>query len=142
MNLFKKLTNRILIISSGFLIIIIGILYSIYLYQTENKELGCGNKTPEFVCGNASSNFSEETQKGKEIFNSNCAACHKLYKNMTGTALSNIDSTKLWNWITEKNKKADSTKFNEMKIDYHKIMWNIRLDETQLNELYKYTKTE
>ena len=122
MNLFKKLTNRILIISSGFLIVVIGISYIIYWSQNKTTEFVCGTKTPEFVCGNASSNLSEKAQKGKEIFNSNCAACHKLHSKITGPALAKIDSTKLWNWMTEKNHKADSTKISEMKIDYHKIM--------------------
>lgn len=140
MNLIKKFTNRILIVISGFLIFVIGILF--FLYWNQNKELGCATKTTESVCGNNSSNLSEKAQKGKVIFNSNCAACHRLYMNVTGPALSKIDSTKLWNWLTEKNEKADSTKFSEMKIDYHKIMWSKNFDEAQLTELYEYTKTQ
>jgi hypothetical protein len=59
---------------------------------------------------------------------------------MTGPALSKIDSTKLWNWLTEKNTKADTTKFSKIKIDYHKIMWSKSLTNTQLNDLHEYIK--
>ena len=142
MNLFKKVTNRILIISCGFLIVMIGISFFLYLHHNENKEFVSGTKTPEFICGTSSSNLSATAQKGKELFNSNCAACHKLNKNMTGPALSKVDSIQLWNWMTEKNEKADSTKFSELKIDYHKIMWNVRLNKTELNQLYEYVKAE
>nr|WP_162141182.1 c-type cytochrome [Flavobacterium indicum] len=134
----QKKTNRILIISSGLLVIVIGFLYFLYWRENKNKEFICGTKMPEIVCGNTS--FSEKTKKGKELFNINCAACHKLYMNMTGPALSKIDSTKLWNWMTEKNEKADSTKFSEIKIDYHKIMWSKNFGDEQLTELYEYTK--
>lgn len=139
MNLFNKSIFRILIITSGFIIVVIGIS-CFYYWNNRNKEFVCRIEVPEFVCGNASTNLSEKALKGKEIFNSNCTACHKLNKNMTGPALSKIDSTKLWNWLTEKNTKADTTKFSKMKIDYHKIMWSKSLTETQLNELYEYTK--
>jgi len=121
MNIFNKSIFRILLITSGFIIFVIGIS-CFYYWNNRNKEFVCRIEVPEFVCGNASTNLSEKALKGKEIFNSNCAACHNLKKNMTGPALSKIDSTKLWNWLTEKNTNADTTKFSKIKIDYHKIM--------------------
>ncbi|MFM9987701.1 c-type cytochrome [Flavobacterium sp.] len=142
MNTFNKSIYRILIITSGFIIVVIGIICFYFWNIKSNNEFVCGSIEPEFVCGNASINLSEKAKKGKEIFNSNCAACHKLNKNITGPALSKIDSTKLWNWLTEKITKADTTMFSKMKIDYHKMMWNKSLNETQLNELYEYTKNE
>lgn len=139
MNIFNKSIFRILLITSGFIIFVIGIS-CFYYWNNRNKEFVCRIEVPEFVCGNASTNLSEKALKGKEIFNSNCAACHNLNKNMTGPALSKIDSTKLWNWLTEKNTKADTTKFSKMKIDYHKIMWSKSLTNTQLNDLHEYIK--
>jgi cytochrome c2 len=139
MNIFNKSIFRILLITSGFIIFVIGIS-CFYYWNNRNKEFVCRIEVPEFVCGNASTNLSEKALKGKEIFNSNCAACHNLKKNMTGPALSKIDSTKLWNWLTEKNTKADTTKFSKMKIDYHKIMWSKSLTNTQLNDLHEYIK--
>jgi cytochrome c2 len=139
MNIFNKSIFRILLITSGFIIFVIGIS-CFYYWNNRNKEFVCRIEVPEFVCGNASTNLSEKALKGKEIFNSNCAACHNLKKNMTGPALSKIDSIKLWNWLTEKNTKADTTKFSKIKIDYHKIMWSKSLTNTQLNDLHEYIK--
>ena len=139
MNIFNKSIFRILLITSGFIIFVIGIS-CFYYWNNRNKEFVCQIEVPEFVCGNASTNLSEKALKGKEIFNSNCAACHNLKKNMTGPALSKIDSTKLWNWLTEKNTKADTTTFSKIKIDYHKIMWSKSLTNTQLNDLHEYIK--
>ena len=140
MNLIKKLTKRILIITSGFLILVIGFLFILYSNYNQKEKFVCGTKTPESLCGNSSLELSEKAHKGKEIFNTNCAACHKLHMNMTGPALFEIDSTKLWNWLTEKNGKADSTKLSEMKIDYHKNLWNKSFGDEQLTELFEYTK--
>ena len=137
----NKLTNRILIISSGFLILSIGISYFLYSFS-EPKYFVCGTETPEFICGTVSPNLSENAQKGKQIFNANCASCHKLSKNMTGPALAKTDSTLLWNWMTLKNYKLDSTKFREMGIDFHKNQWGKTLNTSEINELYEYTNLE
>lgn len=141
MNLFKKLTNRILIISSGFLILVIGISYFLYNIN-QPKYLVCGTEMPEFVCGTVSPNLTENARKGKQIFNANCAACHKLTKNMTGPALAKTDSTRLWKWMTIKNEKIDSSKIKELGIDYHKNLWGKSLELSELNELYEYIKAE
>jgi cytochrome c551/c552 len=50
-----------------------------------------------------------ESQIGKSVFQSKCARCHLIEKNMTGPALMNIkdrwsDSTQLYSWI--KNSQA------------------------------------
>ena len=139
MNSFKKLTNRILILSSGFLIIVIGISYFLY-GMNEQKQFVCGTETPEFFCGTV--NLSENARNGKQIFNANCAACHKLNKNMTGPALAKTDSTRLWNWMTLKKEKIDSSKINELGIDYHRNLWGKSLEQAELNELYEYIKAE
>ncbi|MFD1015018.1 c-type cytochrome [Winogradskyella rapida] len=141
MNLFKKLTNRILIISSGFLILVIGISYFLYNIS-QPTYLVCGTETPEFVCGTVSPNLTENAQKGKQIFNANCAACHKLTKNMTGPALAKTDSTLLWKWMTIKNEKIDSSKIKELGIDYHRNLWGKSLKSSELNEIYEYMKAE
>ena len=83
----KKLTNRILTISSGFLILTIGISFFVYNLN-QPQYLVCGTETPEFVCGTVSPNLNKNARKGKQIFNANCASCHKLTKNMTGPALA------------------------------------------------------
>lgn len=137
----KKLTNRILIISSGFLILTIGISYFLYS-ANEPKRLVCGTETPEFICGTVSPNLTENGRIGKQIFNANCAACHKLNKNMTGPALAKTDSTLLWNWMSLNNKKIDSSKISELGIDYHRNLWSKSLNSTELNGLYEYINAE
>ncbi|RIA10207.1 cbb3-type cytochrome c oxidase subunit III [Flavobacteriaceae bacterium MAR_2010_72] len=137
----KKLTNRILIISCGFLISIIGISYFLYSFK-EPKTLGCGTESPEFGCGTSLTDLTESAKMGKQIFNINCAACHMLNKNMTGPALAKTDSTLLWNWMTLNNLKIDSTKFSEMGIDYHKNLWGKTLNSTEINGLYEYINAE
>lgn len=47
--------------------------------------------------------FAQDPAKGKELFNANCAACHKLDKKMTGPALRGVadkyDKEWLYKWI-------------------------------------------
>lgn len=137
----KKLTNRILIISSGLLILTIGISYVLYSFNKPTN-LGCGTETPEFYCGTVSPKLTENGRIGKQIFNANCAACHKLNKNMTGPALAKTDSTLLWNWMTLNNKKIDSSKISEFGIDYHRNLWSKSLNSTELKGLYEYINAE
>ena len=137
----KKLTNRILILSSGFLILTIGISYVLFSFNKPTN-LGCGTETPEFFCGTVSPELTENGRVGKQIFNANCAACHKLNKNMTGPALAKTDSTLLWNWMTLNNKQIDSSKISELGIDYHKNLWSKSLNSTELNGLYEYINAD
>jgi len=125
----KKLTNRILIISSGFLILTIGVSYFLYSFN-EPKYLVCGTETPEFICGTVSENLSENAVEGKKLFNANCAACHKLDKNMTGPALRGILSSREFpyeNYVFDFITKEDS--LNKINDKYTKV----------LNEEYNYT---
>lgn len=65
-----------------------------------------------FFCGTRSFNSYSygEASIGKGIFNTNCAACHKLDKRMTGPALRGItqkyDSITLYNYIQDKPTKS------------------------------------
>ena len=137
----KKLTNRILIISSGFLILTLGISYVLYSFN-QPKNLVCGTETPEFICGTVSPELTENGRIGKQIFNANCASCHKLNKNMTGPGLAKTDSTLIWNWMTLNNKRIDSLKIKELGIDYHRKQWSKSLSSTELNGLYEYINAD
>ncbi|MEY8847382.1 c-type cytochrome [Psychroserpens sp. XS_ASV72] len=137
----RKLTNRILIISSGILILTIGISFFLYSYSKQ-KRFVCGTETPEFYCGTVSPELTESGLIGKQIFNTNCAACHKLNMNITGPALAKTDSTLLWNWMTLNNQKIDSSKFNELGIDYHRNLWSKSINSTELNGLYEFINAE
>ena len=56
-----------------------------------------------FVLVTSLSAFSQDAAKGKEIFNTNCAACHKLDGKATGPALRDVaakyDKEWLYKWI-------------------------------------------
>lgn len=67
-------------------IIVGGLFVLFFSLTTSYQQPGCGVKEFEPFCGTI--NLSENASKGKQIFNTNCAACHKLNKDMTGPALS------------------------------------------------------
>lgn len=54
----------------------------------------------------------KDSTKGKKLFNSNCAACHKLHKKLIGPALGNISERRKLSWTVEfiKDSKALMTK--------------------------------
>ena len=82
----KSVTNKIIFLTSIFLILTIGIVVFVYS-QAERNEFVCVTEIPQPICGNT---FSKEAQEGKNLFNANCAACHKLYKKMVGPSLKGL----------------------------------------------------
>src|SRR5690606_22897862 len=56
-----------------------------------------------FVLTFSTGSFAQDVAKGKELFNANCAACHKLDANSTGPALRGVvdrhPTEWLHNWI-------------------------------------------
>lgn len=137
MKLFKKAAYRILLISSLFLILAICISYMVYSYN-KTIYVVCGNQAPVFFCGTPTPNYTEKASKGKQVFNANCASCHKLHKRITGPALAKTDSTLFWNWLTQKNSKLNKVEFNKMGMDYHKNLWGKTLTQNEISELYEY----
>jgi len=91
MSLLKKITNQITLFTSVFIFLIIIIVYFLNS-KIGNTDLGCGTTTPVLFCGNVTSS-SPNAAEGKKLFNSNCAACHKLDKVMTGPALRGISES-------------------------------------------------
>ena len=68
--------------------------------------------------------FSQDAAKGKEIFNANCAACHKLDAKSTGPALRGVeakyDKEWLYKWIKNSGELIKSGDFNYLSGDYGK----------------------
>lgn len=52
-----------------------------------------------FVLSFSMTSFAQDAAKGKELFNSNCAACHKLDKDMTGPALRGVAERRDAEWL-------------------------------------------
>lgn len=76
-----------------------------------------------FVLTFSTGAFAQDAAKGKELFNANCAACHKLDANSTGPALRGVAERRSTDWLHKwiknssgliKSGDADAVKlFNE-----------------------------
>lgn len=130
--------KSIIVYSTVFIVLTLGITF-IIIKINQPQELNCATPDPIPFCG-TNANASGKAVEGKQLFNSNCAACHSLDRKLTGPALRNIDSLQLFHWLTYKNEKLDTTKMDEMKIDYHKIMWGKRFSEIDIKQLFEYCK--
>lgn len=130
-----KRIKQILLSSITIIVLLVGlILYQIKTYVPPNPE--CRIALPFF--GTPSLNLTDNQTKGKEIYNSNCAACHKLDAKSTGPALRNKDSLVFVKWMIEKNHKIDSTKIEKLGLDYHRTMFKDYLNEENLPLLIDY----
>lgn len=130
----KRLRIYIFIFS---ILTFLSVIFIVFTIQNNEQKLNCATPEPTLICGTIS--FTENENKGKEIFNSNCAACHKLYKEATGPALSNIDSIKLKTWLISKN-QIDTTKVKPFKKEYHLITFSNHLNDEDVESLYEYLK--
>lgn len=54
-----------------------------------------------FFVSITSSSFALDVAKGKEIFNANCAACHKLDAKVVGPALRDVSSRRSKEWLNK-----------------------------------------
>lgn len=127
--------RRILLYSITLITIIVGlILYQIKTYVPPPSIC----RIPVPFCGTFNPVLTENATKGKEIFNSNCAACHKLDARSTGPALRNIDSLVFTKWMIAKNHKIDSTKIYKLGIDYHRTKFKDFVNEENLALLIDY----
>lgn len=95
---------------------------------------------PVPFCGTDDPILTDNETKGKEIFNSNCAACHKKNARSTGPALQQVDSIVFIKWLTNKKHKIDSTKIEELGIDYHIVTFSKTLNKKEINYLIEYSK--
>lgn len=124
---------RIIIFSFTALIVLLGVLLLFRKNNSENP--GCATQDLP-SCGNPDLTANQE--KGKIIFDSNCAACHKLNSKSTGPALHETDSIVFINWLTNKKHKIDSTKVEILAIDYHKTMFSKTLTKKEIITLIEY----
>jgi len=147
MKLLEKSTYKIILLTSSFLIFIIGIAIFISTYDA-TPNYGCGTVTPVLLCGNKS--LTDGGQKGKQFFNSNCSACHKLDKEMTGPALRGIvDDNKfpyknyLFDFITREDSlnKVNDTYSKLINEEYRmNFSHEYKLTEIEFNNLVEYLK--
>lgn len=93
---------------------------------------------PVPFCGTTIPELTENEYKGKEIFNSNCAACHKLDAKSTGPALRNLDSLVFVKWVIDKNHKIDTAKIEKLGLDFHRTKFKDLINEENLPLLINY----
>ena len=137
MNL-RRTFSPIIFFIIGFLII--AFLISFFIYRNnEVQQTTCNIPIPQNICGNATSNLSEDAQKGKQVFNSYCAACHKLDSKSTGPALRFVDSVKYWKWLTPKKMEVKLSKIEKLGIEYHQTKFYDYLNVEDLQNVYRYT---
>ncbi|MCV2485478.1 cytochrome c [Flavobacterium sp. SH_e] len=131
-----KRIRKILSISISLIILLVGIIF--YQIKYNPSRLNLDPQLPISFCGTQAFELTGDAYKGKEIFNSNCAACHKLDAKSTGPALRNLDSLVFVEWMLRKNNEIDSTKIENLGIDYHRTMFKDVLDESNLPSVIKY----
>ncbi len=135
MNIQKKFIYNVLLFSSVIIIVIVCLTLYLSFYQNTNPS--CGTRSDVFICGTET--ISEESQAGKTIFNSNCAACHKLDAKATGPALRATDSIKYWKIMTQNRIKIDTTETNKFAKEYHQSFFQ-NLTKQDLENIYSYIK--
>lgn len=129
--------RRILLFSILLIAVLIGfIFYQIKTYVPTTYSVSA--MTVPMFCGIP--NLTENEKKGREIFNSNCAACHKKHARSTGPALENIDSLVVMKWLKNKTQKIDSSKIEKLGIDYHTATFSERLTKQEITFLIEYCK--
>ncbi|MCC9042649.1 c-type cytochrome [Myroides sp. M-43] len=91
--------------------------------------------------------FAQDVAKGKELFNSNCAACHKLDGNSTGPALRGVverhDVAWLHKWIKSSSSLIKSGDAAAVKLfnDWNKVVMNDfpALSDEDIDNILAYT---
>lgn len=82
---------------SIFVFLISAGIAALYLVNVKEQQAASTiEKQPQLICGTRTYSYSdeanyEEIKKGKQLFNANCAACHKLNSQSTGPSLRGIN---------------------------------------------------
>ena len=79
--------KRFIVISTLIIVAGLGVLF--LALKTPEPLPGCGVKDFDNFCGTQAF-YNEGSVEGKQIFNANCASCHKLDRKMTGPALRGV----------------------------------------------------
>lgn len=117
--------------------VIIGGLGILFIALKPYQQPGCGIRDFETFCG-TNAFYDAPSAEGKQIFNSNCAACHKLDKHMTGPALRGMakayDTIILTNYIRGNKSLIEGKNFNNTCVNFP------NLTEQEILYLIQYTR--
>jgi len=94
--------------------------------------------------------FAQDAKAGESLFKAKCAACHKLYKNMTGPALYGVSEKYerewLYKWINNSQaliKSGDAQAVAVYEANGNKVMNAFpELSTTDIDNILAYTDTE
>lgn len=100
-----------------------------------------------FVLTFSTASFAQDAAKGKELFNANCAACHKLDANATGPALRGVAERHptewLYKWIHNSPGLIQSGDAAAVKLfnEWNKVPMNTfpNLSEEDIDNIIAYT---
>ncbi len=100
--MFQQLTSLISTIVTFLLVTTLILFGTIYMVGSQDESLDCA--TPDTLIDDFPKvELTELEMYGESLFKSNCAACHKVYKNAVGPALHNVsekyESEWLYSWI-------------------------------------------
>lgn len=84
--------------------------------------------------------------EGKEIFKTNCTACHKINKRFVGPALKGVTKKQTPEWIMNmilnpEGMVAENGKAKELLKEYNAPMANQNLTKEQARAVYEYFRT-
>jgi hypothetical protein len=131
-----KRIRQIITASIALIILLVGTIIYQIKYNPSYPDLNC--QTPISFCETKPPELTEKEKEGQKVFNSNCAACHKLDARNTGPALRGVDSLVFVKWIIGKNHKIDTTKIEELGIDYHRTMFSEHVKGKDLELVISY----
>lgn len=117
------------------------LLFTFTTFAQDEEEGGYGDYVPEVVA-------NADDAKGKELFNSLCAACHKRYKNATGPALHKVTDRRemdwLYKWIVNSQEliKSGDSQAVQLYEEWNKVAMNAypQLGEEDINNILAYVE--
>ncbi|MBZ9777896.1 c-type cytochrome [Psychroflexus sp. CAK8W] len=135
----RKTMERPLNLKHFFLMFLL--LFTFTTFAQDEEEGGYGDYVPEVVA-------NADDAKGKELFNSLCAACHKRYKNATGPALHKVTDRRemdwLYKWIVNSQEliKSGDSQAVQLYEEWNKVAMNAypQLGEEDINNILAYVE--
>ncbi|NEV94551.1 c-type cytochrome [Psychroflexus sp. YR1-1] len=138
----KKSMERPFILKHFLLVSLLLFTFLTFAQDTaEGESSGYGSYVPEVV-------LNSDPAKGKELFNSLCAACHKRYKNATGPSLHRVTERREMDWLYEwiKNSqeliKSGDNQAVELYNEWNKVAMNAfpQLSNQDINDILAYVE--
>ena len=142
----RKVSYQILVLTSS--VLILSIVIALYVFSLKSDNSIVQTQETVMFCGTVEPALADKAIEGKKIFNTNCAACHKLDKLMTGPALRGVSKAHdypydnyLYEFLTKEDslrKKNDSfTKALNSEYDYQ-YDHAFKLSQSDFNQLMTY----